>query len=304
MGYSPVRAALIALLITIGLMFGNRIVSTLLEKARGEISAKEAVRRIPLEFGRDIYLSFQDVSRPAAVMGATVAGAGIVVASVAMTGLGLNMTSLATGGQLPMIAVLAFIAATCIVLGMAVPTTPAYIMTAALAAPALVGLGILEIQAHMFIFYFATMSMVTPPVAVSAYAGAQIAGANMMQTGFTAARLAAAAYIIPFMFIYGPALLLQGSLTEILGAVLTAMVGVVALSAAMEGWLFARMGLIERVCFGGAALSLIHTGPVTDGVGALLLVVGCLIQWRRRRHEPARDESSELVESSLATEKG
>ncbi len=300
MGYSPVLAALVALLMTIGLLVIHGIASGVKETLRGKASPVRAAAQVARQVAKDTFLSFQDAARPAAVMGATVAGAGIVVASVAMTGLGLNLTSIATGGHLPMLAVLIFVAATCIVLGMAVPTTPAYIMTAALAAPAMVGLGVMELQAHMFIFYFATLSMVTPPVALSAYAGAQIAGANMMRTGFTAARLAMAAYIIPFMFVYGPALLLQGSVSEILWSIFTATIGVTALAAALEGYLLTQTRTIDRCCLGGAALSLIHTGPFTDGLGGLLLVIAILVQGRRRKLERARRESNASLRPEMA----
>jgi TRAP-type uncharacterized transport system fused permease subunit len=204
----------------------------------------------------------------------------------------LIMTGLVTRGNLPLILVLVFIAITCIILGMAVPTTPAYIMTAALGAPALAALGLKDLQGHMFIFYFSTLSMITPPVALAAYAGAQIAGANIMKTGFTAVRIATAAYIIPFMFVYGPALLLQGPVWEVAWATCTASVGVIFLAAAAEGWFLVKTGWPERFLLGAASLLLIHPGLRTDLIGFALAAVAIFIQWRRRESKRALESSS------------
>ncbi len=283
MGYSPMRAALIALVTTIGLMVADRIAGWVRAASRGEGAPWRALGRVILGLGRDVFDSFQIGAKSAVDIGCATAGAGIVMAATTMTGLGLNLTALATGGGFPTVVVLLLVAMTCSALGMAVPTTPAYIMTAALAAPTLVALGVGELSAHMFVFYFATVSMVSPPVALAAYAGAQIAGANIMRTGFRAVFLASAGFIVPFMFVYGPELLLQGSVPRILWSTLTATVGVIALAAALDGWFLVAGSVLDRLCFLGGALLLIHTGLLTDALGALLLATALLVQWRRWR---------------------
>jgi len=281
--YTAIRAAFIALVMTAGLMLAEQIVRAVRSVLRRETSIGGAVWQMCRQFGEDTYVSFRAGARAAVDIGCATAGAGIIVAATTLTGLGLNLTALATKGDLPLFVVLLLIAATCILLGMAVPTTPAYIMTAALAAPAVVSLGVNELAAHMFIFYFAVMSMVTPPVALAAYAAAQIAQANIMRTGYLATYLASAGFIVPFMFIFGPELLLQGSIPAIIWACCTAAVGVVALAAALDGWCLTRVGIVDRLCFGLGALFLIHTGLMTDAIGGALLAVGMLVQWQRYR---------------------
>jgi TRAP transporter 4TM/12TM fusion protein len=286
--YTAIRAAFVALAMTVGLMLAEQVVRGAGAVVRGEATPLGALGRVCRRLGGDVSASFMVGAKSAVDIGCATAGAGVIVAATTMTGLGLNLTALATKGGLPLILVLVLVAATCILLGMAVPTTPAYIMTAALAAPAVVGLGIGELAAHMFIFYFAVMSMVTPPVALAAYAAAQIAQANIMRTGYLATFLASAGFIVPFMFVYGPELLLQGSPARVLWACLTATVGVTALAAALIGWCLTRAGVVDRVCFGVGALLLIHPWLVTDALGGLLVAAGLALQWHRRREEQAR----------------
>jgi TRAP-type uncharacterized transport system fused permease subunit len=119
---------------------------------------------------------------------------------------------------------------------MGMPTTPAYIMQAALLVPALIKLGVLPMAAHMFAFYFSCLSAVTPPVALAVYAAASIGGAGLWGSGLQAVKFAAAGFIVPFFFVYNPSLLFSGPWQEILQAVLTGTVGVIALAAALEGY--------------------------------------------------------------------
>ncbi|MBI2368682.1 MAG: TRAP transporter fused permease subunit [Deltaproteobacteria bacterium] len=189
-GYTPMRAALIAIVLTIAVSY---------------------VRRDTRMGLRDIVRGLEVGAMSAISIAVACAGAGIVVGATATTGFGLSLTSVMTSYGVSLIAVLTLVAITCLILGTAMPTTPAYIMTAALSVPILVGFGVPAIPAHMFIFYFAVISMITPPVAMSAYAGAQIAGASFMKTGLEASRLGIAAYIVPYMFVYGPQLLLFGA---------------------------------------------------------------------------------------------
>ncbi|MEX2295426.1 MAG: TRAP transporter fused permease subunit, partial [Gemmatimonadota bacterium] len=206
---------------------------------------------------------------------AACATAGIVVGIASLTGIGLRMSDLIvtlSGGQLPIALVLTAFAS--IILGMGLPTTAAYVVLAALGAPALVDLGVPLLAAHLFVFYFGCMSNVTPPVALAAFAAAGVAGANAMRTALTAVMLASAGFIVPFMFVYGPPLLMQGSVAEILIAVLTGTLGVTALAAAAMGYLRSELRWWERAVLAGAAIVLLVPEPITDlfGVGLMLLI--------------------------------
>jgi TRAP transporter 4TM/12TM fusion protein len=202
--------------------------------------------------------------------------AGLIIGVVSLTGIGLRFSALvvrAAGGNLLVALVLTMI--TSLILGMGLPTVAAYIIQAALTAPALVSMGVPVIAAHLFVFYFAILSAVTPPVALAAFAGAGIAGADPMKTGLTAMRLGLAAYIVPYMFVYGPALLLIGSPAAIALSVTTALIGILALAATTENFLFIKPTILERVMLLVSALVLIKPDLTTDviGISLLLLVV-------------------------------
>lgn len=199
---------------------------------------------------------------------AACAAAGIVVGVASLTGIGLRLSQLIvtlSGGYLPVALILTGVGS--IILGMGLPTTAAYIVLAALGAPALTELGVPLLAAHLFIFYFGCLSNVTPPVALAAYAAAGIAGATPMRTAVTAMGLAAAGFLIPFMFVYGPALLLIASPIDVMVATLTAMAGVTALAAAVIGFARRSLGLWERMLLGVAAVVLILPGVASDVVG-------------------------------------
>jgi TRAP-type uncharacterized transport system fused permease subunit len=207
------------------------------------------------------------------------ASAGIVIGIVLQTGLALRFTSFLValaGGHLIFALLMTMTAG--IVLGMGMPTTPAYIMQAALLIPAIIKLGVTPMAAHMFAFYFSCLSAVTPPVALAVYAAASIGGAGLWGSGLQAVKFAAAGFIVPYFFIYNPALLFDGSWTEIGRAVLTGSVGVVALAAGLEGYLTRAATWLERVLFLAAAFLLIDPGVITDGIGAAILAVGILLQ--------------------------
>jgi TRAP-type uncharacterized transport system fused permease subunit len=159
-----------------------------------------------------------------------------------------------------------------VILGMGMPTTPAYIMQAALLVPALIKLGVAPMAAHMFAFYFSCLSAVTPPVALAVYAAASIGGAGLWGAGLQAVKFAAAGFIVPFFFVYNPALLFAGPWTEILRAVLTGMIGVIALAAALEGYFVRTATWFERALFLAAAFLLIDPGALTDLIGGVVLV--------------------------------
>src|SRR5690606_31831483 len=196
---------------------------------------------------------------------AACAAAGIVVGVASLTGIGLRMSELIitlSGGHLP--AALALTAFGSLILGMGLPTTAAYVVLAALGAPALVELGVPVLAAHLFIFYFGCISNVTPPVSLAAYAAAGIAGAPPLRTATTAMALASTGFLVPFMFVYGPPLLLVGPWHEVALAAATGLAGVVALSAAVIGYGRRPLAGWERALLGAAAVALIRPGPVTD----------------------------------------
>ena len=213
------------------------------------------------------------------------ATAGIMIGVILQTGMAIRFTSFLVefaGGQLFIALVITMLAA--IILGTALPTTPAYIMLAALLIPALIKLGVSPLAAHMFAFYFGCLSAVTPPECLAVYAAASISRCSVWAAGWQAMKFAAAGFLVPFFFIYYPALLFQGTWTEVLVAMLTGIVGVVALAAGLEGYFLRTASWLERALFVAAALLLIHPGLVTDVAGAALLVVGLGLQ--RLRPDP------------------
>jgi len=200
--------------------------------------------------------------------------AGIVIGVINLTGLGLKFTSLVlfiAGESLIPALILTMLAG--VVLGMGMPTTPAYIVQAALLIPALIKLGVLNIAAHMFVFYFSTISAITPPVAMAVYAAAGIGGAKLWPTGLWAMRIAATGFIVPFMFVYGTSLLFVGSTFDIVTSVISASFGVIALAAGLMGWFVKELKPWERVILVAAAVLLIKPGIYTDAVGYVLFAM-------------------------------
>ncbi|TFG41235.1 MAG: TRAP transporter fused permease subunit, partial [Syntrophobacterales bacterium] len=207
--------------------------------------------------------------------------AGIVIGCVTQTGLGLKFSGLvidAAGGHLALS--LVFVMGASLVLGMGLTTSAAYILTVILGGPVLVELGVNPLSAHMFVFYYACLSTITPPVALAAFAGAAIAGSKPFATGFESMRLAAVAYLVPFFFVYNPALIWKGTLAEIGFATLTATVGTVALGSAMMGYLMDRLNWFSRALLLAAGLGLIKPGLISDIFGTAVL--GGLIVYQYR----------------------
>lgn len=205
---------------------------------------------------------------------AACACAGIVIGVINLTGVGLKFTSFVlfiAGDSLIPALFLTMVAG--IILGMGMPTTPAYIVQAALLIPALIKLGVLNVAAHMFVFYFSTISAITPPVAMAVYAAAGIGGAPLWATGLWAMRIAATGFIVPYMFVYGHSLLFIGSAFDIITSVISASFGVIALAASMMGWFVKELKPWERAVLIVAALLLIKPGLYTDAVGFVLLLL-------------------------------
>ena len=210
--------------------------------------------------------------------------AGIIIGIVNLTGLGLKFTGfvLYLAGD-SLIPALLFTMIAGIILGMGLPTTAAYIVMAALLVPGLTKLGVVPIAAHMFAFYYAIISAITPPVALAVYAGAGLAKANIWKTGLAAVRIGAPGFIIPFMFVYEPSLLFVGSPWEILSTFVTATIGVVMLAGGLIGCFFWETKALERLFLVIGAILLIKPGLYTDIVGLILLAAVLFIQTARRK---------------------
>jgi TRAP-type uncharacterized transport system fused permease subunit len=205
---------------------------------------------------------------------AACAAAGVVVGVASLTGIGLRMSELIlTLSQGNLMVALGLTALGSIILGMGLPTTAAYVVLAALGAPALVELGVPLLSAHLFIFYFGCISNVTPPVSLAAFAAAGIAGAPPVRTAAAAAILATAGFAIPFLFVYEPALLLEAGWGAAALPALSALVGLVALAAAFMGFLRTDLSPALRVLLAVAALALLMPGWVSD-LGGLVVFVG------------------------------
>jgi len=234
---------------------------------------------------RNILRALEAGARNMLPVAAACACAGIVVGIINLTGLGLKFTGIVldvAGGSLAPTLILTMI--TGIILGMGLPTTAAYIVQASLLIPALIKLGVPVIAAHLFVFYFAILSAITPPVAMAVYAAAGISGSNLWQTGLQAVRMGATGFIVPFMFVYGPSLLLMGNWLEIIMAIISASVGVILLSAGLIGWFVGETRLWQRGLLVLSAILLIKPGLTTDLVGAgIALIVGLWQTVERKR---------------------
>jgi TRAP transporter 4TM/12TM fusion protein len=224
------------------------------------------------------------------------AASGIVIGVLNVTGLSFNLTyALVQIGGGNIVALLVLSALVCVVLGMGLPTLGVYVLLAALVAPALIEVGIQPIAAHLYVLYFGMMSMITPPIALAAFAAASIAGAPAMATGLAAMRFGWTAFVIPVLFVFSPTLLLIGAPFDVALAVLTAVMGVWLVSAALAGYFAERLSPVMRVLF--AVAGLMALVPATAFEGALATdvagVVGglALIGWELRRARPARTEA-------------
>jgi TRAP transporter 4TM/12TM fusion protein len=221
--------------------------------------------------------------------------AGIVIGCVTITGLGITFTQFVVGlAQNMLLLALVLTALAGIVLGMGMPTTPAYIVMVALLVPALVKLGAVTPAAHMFAFYFAILSAITPPVALAVYAAASLAKCDLWAAGWAAVRVGAAGFIVPFMFVYEPMLLLivddwATGWWFVTWSVISATIGVICLAGGLFGWLLGATSMWQRASLLAAALLLIKPGLITDAIGLSLLALVAGVQWAvHRRGIPER----------------
>jgi TRAP transporter 4TM/12TM fusion protein len=227
-------------------------------------------------------------ARQSVGVGIACAVVGNIIGITNLSGLGLvlgdNIVSLA-GGSVLVTSFLAMVV--CIILGMGLPTTACYIVTATIAAPALVKLGINPLAAHMFAYYFACLSNLTPPVAIASYGAAGLSGQNPSAVGWTGFRISLAGFLIPFTFIYSPTLLLEGGdYVAIALSTVTSFIGVIALASSLQNYIYVRMNVIQRLAMFVGAVLLIFPGAVTDIAGVTLAASVWL--WQRAQRNAAR----------------
>lgn len=268
--YSPAKASILAILVAIGIKLIEGLVKSIVNKK--------------IEFKASLYIdSLANGTKNAIGVALACAVAGCISAMVQQTGLANVLSSLVqSASQIHPIFALALTMLMCIVLGMGVPTTANYVIMASMVAPILMrSLSLPVLAAHMFVFYFGIVADITPPVALAAYAGSAIAKSNPLKTGVTATRLAITAFIVPYIFAFSPEMLIVGSdkpWYEIVLLVITALCGIYILSAGMEGYMYKKMSVIERILALVSGLLMIIPGIVTDAVGLALIVLIVLIQ--------------------------
>lgn len=225
--------------------------------------------------------------KSAVSVGIACAMAGIISGVIMGSGLGYRISSILTsvaGTSMLLLLVLTMVVS--LIMGMGVPTTAAYLVLASLVAPTMIQLGIPPLAAHMFIFYFGCISSITPPVALAAYAGAGLAGCDPNKTGYKAFRLAFCSFLMPYLFVYNPVLLMEGSVLDILWSLVTALIGAYLLASGFEGFFF-RWSLkwFERPLMILGAVMLIVPGMVTDLVGIAIIVVEFVTEFMFKRSE-------------------
>ena len=266
-GYTPMRAALVAIVLSIA-------VSAL----------KKSTRMKPIEIIRGLEAGARNVLGVAIAC----AAAGIIIGVVTKTGVGLKLASgllaLSGGYLLP---TMFFTMITSLILGMGVPTTANYVITSTIAAPALLQMGVPVLAAHMFVFYFGIIADVTPPVALAAYAASGISGGKPLITGVNASKLAIAAFIIPYIFVLSPEILMiNATVFSLIFAAVTAILGMVGVSSAMIGYLVDHSSPVERVLQFVGGILMIMPGVWTDIPGFIIFVL--VVMWQSRRKKKHR----------------
>lgn len=238
--------------------------------------------------------AFEVGARNAIQLMAVCAAAGIIMGVIALTGIGLKFASLvlSIAGTSTFLA-LVFAMLISILLGMGMPTTAAYAVAASVIVPGLIQIGIAPLMAHFFVFYFACVSAITPPVALAAYAASGISGSNPMKTGVTSFRLGIAAYIIPFMFFYAPEILLQGDIFTIIVRTVTAAIGIYSLACGIQGWYFGKLNVLLRVVLVACSFFLVTPSVLLDFTGIGIMVILFFFQKARSKKHTDDEESTE-----------
>ncbi|MGM0826527.1 MAG: TRAP transporter permease [Pseudomonadota bacterium] len=240
---------------------------------------------------RDILKALQLAGTMSIQIIAVCACAGLIVGVISLTGVGARFSSLLLGlAGVSQLLALVFAMLISILLGMGMPTTAAYAVAASVVAPGLINIGIEPLVAHFFVFYFAVVSAITPPVALASYAAAGISGDNPMGTSVASFKIGLAAFIVPFMFFYSPAMLMEGSPMQILRVGVTATLGIVLLSGMVQKWFFGPVNTLQRVVMLVGAMFMIYGGIYTDVLG--LAIGAVLFVMQRKQHGKADNTPS------------
>lgn len=239
-------------------------------------------RKINGKLFLDISKAIQKGVTDASTMAVACATSGIIVGVMTMTGLGSRLSTLIVSiSQGNVMAALALVMVTAIVLGMGLPTSPAYLVLATVAVPALMDMQLPQLASHLFVFFFAAISAITPPVALASYVAAGIADADLNKVGFIAFRWGIAAFILPFMFIQSPALMLDGTVLEVVRVVVMGLLGVFTLGVSLVGFFKANMPMWQRILLFIFGVLLIDTGLITDIVGIIGAAAICFVNFRK-----------------------
>ena len=243
--------------------------------------------RAAKDLGRMIGSSLEAGGRGCITVAVACSMAGIVAGCITVTGLAsklvsavVNVSRMIPNQSLAMFIALFLTMLCCIVLGMGVPTTANYCIMASTCAPILITLGIGKIPAHFFVFYFGIVADITPPVALAAYAGSAIARSNPMKTGVNATKLAIAAFIVPYIFAFNPAMLLvDTNPLQVVQIVITSLAGLFGVAAALNGTLFRRMNPLIRLLLAAGGLCMMFPDTLTDLVGLMAMGGACALEY-------------------------
>jgi len=270
-GYTPSFAGAASIIV---LILTCAVVRPFAQEARAQ-----GLRACWAGLARDVYEGMVEAGRALVMIAALLACAAIVVKVLTATGAGVKISNLLFSvSDQGLIVALLLAAVLSIVLGMDVPTTASYVLAAAIAAPSLVRLGLPELTAHLFVFYYAILSAITPPVCASVYAAAALAGANFWKVAGRALVLAGAVYVVPFLFVFRPGILAQGGTGQIVLDLGVASAAVFAVSVGLSGYLRGTLTLVGRGLFLATAALLIYAAPMADIIGGLALIG--LVAWR------------------------
>ena len=229
---------------------------------------------------KDILDAFEEGTRSTVSVAVACAVVGIIIGVVSLTGFGLNMANaIIMLGKSSLIATLFLTMVTCMILGMGLPSIPAYLITATMAAPALIQLGVPDLAAHMFVFYYAMFANLTPPVALAAFAASGLSGGDPMKTGLQSVKLALAGFIVPYMFVFNTSLLLLDTSALIaVRVVITSMIGVFMIGVASEGYFLSKLNMLFRAIVFIGALMLITESVTQDMIGFAILIIMVVVQ--------------------------
>jgi TRAP transporter 4TM/12TM fusion protein len=266
-GYSPIYSGIVSIGVTIAVSW---------------IKPSRGMRP------RQILQALIDGGRNSILVAVACAGTGIIVSIVTHTGLGLSFSNIlihVSGGNIVLTMIL--ISCASLVIGHGAPTSATYILVATVGVGALTRLGVNPIAAHLFCLYFAVIADITPPVAVASYAGASVAKSDPLKTGFAAFALAFSGFIVPFVFVLNPAIVLQGTAIDCIWGTVTCLVGIIALSGALQSWLINILSMPLRLLLAAGGLSLLHPGLLTDVIGFVIVVSVVAVEILKNRKAKA-----------------